>query len=105
MQAIVQSEEIEILPDLSQYNIHDVAEIYYNPSYELLFAHETAPSLSGHERATVTESGAVSVNTGEFTGRSPKDKYLVKDDTTRDTVWWSDQGVNDNKAIGEVVPA
>ena len=89
VQAIVQSEEIEILPDLSKYDIHDVAKIYYNPSYELLFAHETAPSLSGHERATVTESGAVSVNTGEFTGRSPKDKYLVKDDTTRDTVWWS----------------
>lgn len=103
MQAIVQSEEIEFLPDLSKYDIHEIAEIYYNPSYELLFAHETAPSLSGHERATVTESGAVSVNTGEFTGRSPKDKYLVKDDTTRDTVWWSDQGVNDNKAIGEVV--
>ena len=72
VQAIVQCEEIEILPDLSQYDIQDVAEIYYNPSYDLLFAHETAPSLSGHERATVTESGAVSVNTGEFTGRSPK---------------------------------
>ena len=103
MQAFVQSVRIEIIPDLDQYDIHDVTEIYYNPSYELLFKHETDASLSGHERATITESGAVSVNTGEFTGRSPKDKYLVKDDTTRDTVWWSDQGVNDNKAIGEVV--
>ena len=103
MQANVQSVEIEIIPDLNQYGIHDVTEIYYNPSYELLFTHETDASLSGHERATITESGAVSVNTGEFTGRSPKDKYLVKDDTTRDTVWWSDQGVNDNKAIGGVV--
>ena len=103
VQANVQSVKIEIIPDLSQYGIHDVTEIYYNSSYELLFTHETDASLSGHERATITESGAVSVNTGEFTGRSPKDKYLVKDDTTRDTVWWSDQGVNDNKAIGEVV--
>ena len=56
MQAIVQCEEIEILPDLSQYDIQDVAEIYYNPSYDLLFGHETAPSLSGHERATVIRS-------------------------------------------------
>ena len=103
MQAFVQSVGVEIIPDLSQYEIHDVTEIYYNPSYELLFTHETDASLSGHERATITESGAVSVNTGEFTGRSPKDKYLVKDDTTRDTIWWSDQGVNDNKAIDEVV--
>ncbi len=103
MQAFVQSVRIEIIPDLDQYDIHDVTEIYYNPSYELLFKHETDASLSGHERATITESGAVSVNTGEFTGRSPKDKYLVKDDTTRDTIWWSDQGVNDNKAIDEVV--
>ena len=54
VQAIVQSEEIEIRPDLSQYDIHDVAEIYYNPSYELLFAHETAPSLSGHEPVSYT---------------------------------------------------
>ena len=68
MQANVQSVEIEIIPDLSQYGIHDVTEIYYNPSYELLFTHETDASLSGHERATITESGAVSVNTGEFTG-------------------------------------
>tara|TARA_S200000501_G_scaffold345054_1_gene357381 strand:+ start:18 stop:1667 length:1650 start_codon:yes stop_codon:yes gene_type:complete len=103
VQAFVQSVRIEIIPDLDQYDIHDVTEIYYNPSYELLFKHETDASLSGHERATITESGAVSVNTGEFTGRSPKDKYLVKDDTTRDTIWWSDQGVNDNKAIDEVV--
>ena len=89
-QATVRSIEIEGIPDLSQYDIHDVTEIYYNLSYELLFTRETDTSLSDHERATITESEAVSVNTGEFTGRSPKDKYLVKDDTTRDTVWWSD---------------
>ncbi len=103
MQAIVQAEEILNYPDLSQYGITDVAKIYYNPGYELLFRHETNPALKGYERAVLTESGAVSVNTGEFTGRSPKDKYLVRDDTTRDTVWWSDQGSNDNKPIGEVV--
>lgn len=103
MQAIVQAEEIFNYPDLSQYGITNVAKIYYNPSYELLFQHETHPALEGFERAALTESGAVSVNTGEFTGRSPKDKYLVRDDTTRDNVWWSDQGTNDNKPIGEVV--
>jgi phosphoenolpyruvate carboxykinase (ATP) len=53
----------------------------------------------GFERGVVTELGAVNVNTGIFTGRSPKDKYIVKDATTQDTVWWSDQGKNDNKAI------
>ena len=103
MQAIVQSEELKIISDLSRYDIRDVAEIYYNPTYKLLFMHETKVSLSGYERATITESGAVSVNTGEFTGRSPKDKYLVKDASTCDTVWWADQGANDNKAIGEAV--
>lgn len=103
MQAIVQTEETFDYPDLSQYGISDATKIYYNPSYELLFEHETDPALEGYERAVLTESGAVSVNTGEFTGRSPKDKYLVKDDTTRDNVWWSDQGSNDNKPIGEVV--
>ncbi len=103
MQAIVKSEELKIISDLSRYDIQDVSEIYHNPTYKLLFAHETEGSLSGYERATITESGAVSVNTGEFTGRSPKDKYLVKDASTCDTVWWADQGANDNKAIGEAV--
>ncbi len=85
--------------DLAKYGIQDVKEIVYNPSYELLFEEETKLSVSGYERGVVTESGAVSVDTGIFTGRSPKDKYIVKDDTTRDTVWWSDQGKNDNKPI------
>ena len=102
-QALLQPEETIDYPDLSEYGIADVVKIYYNPSYELLFQHETNSELEGFEKAVVTESGAVSVNTGEFTGRSPKDKYLVKDETTKDNVWWSDQGTNDNKAIGEVV--
>ena len=60
---------------------------------------ETLPGLEGYEKGVVTELGAVAVDTGIFTGRSPKDKYIVKDDTTRDTMWWSDQGKNDNKPI------
>ncbi|RUO35642.1 phosphoenolpyruvate carboxykinase (ATP) [Aliidiomarina sanyensis] len=85
--------------DLSQYGITDVTEIVYNPSYEQLFIEETRSELSGYEKGRVTQSGAVAVDTGIFTGRSPKDKYIVRDDTTRDTVWWSDQGKNDNKPI------
>ena len=85
--------------DLSEYGIQDAQEVIYNPSYELLFEEETKESVSGYEKGVVTESGAVSVDTGIFTGRSPKDKYIVMDDTTRDTLWWSDQGENDNKPI------
>ncbi|MGI9278959.1 MAG: phosphoenolpyruvate carboxykinase (ATP) [Endozoicomonas sp.] len=88
---------------LASLGIRDVAEIVYNPSYELLFEEETRPELEGYEKGVVTELGAVSVDTGIFTGRSPKDKYIVKDDTTRDTLWWSDQGKNDNKAITQEV--
>ena len=89
--------------DLSMYGIKDVQEVVYNPSYELLFAEETKAGLVGYEKGIVTESGAVAVDTGIFTGRSPKDKYIVRDDTTRDTVWWSDQGKNDNKPISQTV--
>ncbi|MGR5065940.1 phosphoenolpyruvate carboxykinase (ATP) [Photobacterium sp. DNB22_13_2] len=86
--------------DLSQYGITNVAEIVRNPSYEVLFEEETKPGLEGYEKGIVTELGAVAVDTGIFTGRSPKDKFIVKDDTTRDTMWWADQGKNDNKSIG-----
>ena len=86
-------------PDLRQYGISDVEEIYYNPSYEFLFEQETRDDLEGYEKGTITQCGAVAVDTGIFTGRSPKDKYIVRDDTSRDTVWWSDQGKNDNKPI------
>ena len=89
--------------DLGQYGITDVTEIVYNPSYDLLFAEETRADLQGYEQGKLTKLGAVSVDTGIFTGRSPKDKYIVRDDTTRDTVWWSDQGKNDNKAITPAV--
>ena len=84
---------------LEQYGIFDAREVIRNPSFDTLYAEETAPELSGYEKGYVTESGAISVDTGKFTGRSPKDKYLVRDDTTRDTMWWADQGDNDNKPI------
>ncbi|MBD8514840.1 phosphoenolpyruvate carboxykinase (ATP) [Photobacterium sp. WH77] len=89
--------------NLSQYGIHNVKEVLRNPSYEVLFEEETRPGLEGYEKGVVTELGAVSVDTGIFTGRSPKDKYIVKDDTTRDTLWWSDQGSNDNKPLSSEV--
>ena len=89
--------------DLSIYGISNVAEVVQNPSFELLHAEEMRDDLVGFERATMTDLGAVAVDTGEFTGRSPKDKYIVKDDVTRDTLWWSDQGKNDNKPIDQSV--
>lgn len=85
--------------DLSSIGISNVTEILYNPNYEQLFIEETDPALSGFEKGHLTELGAISVDTGVFTGRSPKDKYIVLDDTTRDSIWWSDQGKNDNKAM------
>ncbi len=90
---------------LATYGIKDTREIVYNPDYDLLFKEETAPGLQGFERGQVTELGAVNVDTGIFTGRSPKDKYIVRDDTTRDTVWWADQGKgkNDNKPLSQEV--
>ena len=89
--------------ELEQYGIRDAAEIIYNPSYDLLFDEETRPGLTGYEHGIVTTSGAVAVDTGIFTGRSPKDKYLVRDDLTRDTVWWADlgKGKNDNKPLSQ----
>ncbi len=86
---------------LTAYGIHDVRDIVYNPSYELLFEEERSPTLQGYERGIETQLGAVAVDTGIFTGRSPKDKYIVRDDVTRDTVWWSDQGKgkNDNHPL------
>lgn len=92
---------VKKLPDLSEYGISKPAEIIYNPSFELLFYHETATGLQGYEKGFVTSSGAVTVDTGIFTGRSPKDKYLVMDDETADKVWWADKSRkgSDNKPI------
>ncbi len=85
---------------LEKYGITNVQEIVYNPSYEQLYNEELSPELSGYERGQVSELGAVNVMTGEFTGRSPKDKYIVKDAVTENTIWWnSDKAANDNKPI------
>lgn len=76
-----------------------VKNIVYNPSYETLFEEENNTSLEGYERAYLTTTGAMAVDTGEFTGRSPKDKYFVRDEKTENLLWWSEQGKNDNKGI------
>ena len=84
--------------DLTKYGITGTTEVVYNPSYEELFAAETDPTLEGFEKGQVTELGAVNVMTGIYTGRSPKDKFIVMDETSKDTVWWtSDEFKNDNK--------
>ena len=84
--------------DLTKYGITGSTEIIHNPSYEKLFEDEMDPSLEGYDKGTLTDLGAVNVMTGIYTGRSPKDKYIVLDDTSKDTVWWtSDEFKNDNK--------
>ena len=86
--------------DLSKYGITGAVEIVHNPSYETLFAEETKESLQGYEKGQVTELGAVNVMTGVYTGRSPKDKFFVKDATSENTVWWtSEEYKNDNKPV------
>ena len=72
--------------DLSKYGITGTTEVVYNPSYELLFEEETKPELEGYEKGQVSELGAVNVMTGIYTGRSPKDKYIVMDENSKDTV-------------------
>ena len=89
-------------PDLTQYGIKDVKEIIYNPSYEQLFEDETNPALEGYDKGQLTELGAVNVMTGIYTGRSPKDKFIVMDDVSKDTVWWTTpEYPNDNHPASE----
>ena len=88
--------------DLTKYGITGTTEIVHNPSYELLFEEETKPELVGYEKGQVSELGAVNVMTGVYTGRSPKDKYIVMDENSKDTVWWtSDEYKNDNHPMSE----
>lgn len=88
--------------DLSIYGITGVKDVYYNPSYEDLYKDELNPALEGYEKGILTESGAVNVMTGIYTGRSPKDKFWVMDDVTRDTIWWTSEAYkNDNKPLSE----
>tara|TARA_R110002153_G_scaffold82780_2_gene208651 strand:- start:2340 stop:3989 length:1650 start_codon:yes stop_codon:yes gene_type:complete len=85
---------------LATIGLKNITNIIHNPTYDALFAAETDEALKGFEKGTVTDSGAVNVDTGIYTGRSPKDKFLVKDDTTKDTVWWkTPENNNDNKPI------
>mgnify|MGYP001040337805 FL=1 len=88
--------------DLTKYGITGTTEIVYNPSYEELFKAETDPSLTGYDKGQVSELGAVNVMTGIYTGRSPKDKFIVMDENSKDTVWWtSDEFKNDNKPASQ----
>ena len=83
--------------DLTKYGITGTTEIIRNPSFEFLFQEETRPDLEGYDKGQLTDLGAVNVMTGIYTGRSPKDKFIVLDDVSRDTVWWtSDEFKNDN---------
>jgi phosphoenolpyruvate carboxykinase (ATP) len=85
---------------LKMYGIIGAAEILHNPSYEQLFEEETKTGLEGYEKGIISELGAINVMTGIYTGRSPKDKWIVKDTTTENTVWWtSKDSPNDNKPI------
>ena len=88
--------------DLTQYGITGTTEIVYNPSYETLFAEENKPELEGYEKGQLTELNAMNVMTGIYTGRSPKDKYIVMDENSKDTVWWTTEGYkNDNHPLSE----
>ena len=91
--------------DLSKYGINEVEEIFHNISYDELYKHETDPSLKGYEKGYVTDLGAVTVDTGIFTGRSPKDKYIVCDGESCKHVWWKDEEniVSDNKPITQEI--
>lgn len=95
--------QVRDVVDLSVYGISTPSQIVYNPDYEQLFNEEMRDDLRDLERGVLTDSGAVAVDTGAFTGRSPKDKYIVEDSLTKDVLWWADQGDNDNKPISESV--
>jgi len=92
-------------PNLEHYGITGVKEVVYNPTYDELYQYETDPNLEGYEKGVDTEFGAVAVDTGIFTGRSPKDKYIVVDPATKDNVWWRNEHrpASDNKPIDKEV--
>ena len=94
----------EIKAALASYGITGAKDIYYNPSYEQLFKDEMDPALTGYDKGVLTELNAVNVMTGIYTGRSPKDKYIVMDAKSKDTVWWTTEGYkNDNHPMSEEV--
>ena len=88
--------------DLTKYGITGATEIIHNPSYDFLFEEENKPELTGYDKGQKTELGAMNVMTGIYTGRSPKDKYIVMDENSKDTVWWTTDGYkNDNHPLSE----
>ena len=90
--------------DLTKYGITGTTELVYNPSFEMLFEEEMKPELEGYDKGVLTELDAVNVMTGIYTGRSPKDKYIVMDENSKDTVWWTTEGYkNDNHPMSEEV--
>ncbi len=92
----------EIKADLAKYGIEGTTEVVYNPTYEELFQQETLPTLEGFEKGVATELGAVNVMTGVYTGRSPKDKFIVLDEKSENTVWWTTpEYPNDNKKASQ----
>ncbi|MCG8578390.1 MAG: phosphoenolpyruvate carboxykinase (ATP) [Bacteroidales bacterium] len=95
-------EAVKSMVDLKKYGIVNTPTIIHNPSYEDLYLDELNPELDGYEKGQLTETGAINVMTGRFTGRSPKDKYIVHDDVTKDTVWWTtERSKNDNKPVSQ----
>ena len=92
----------KILKDLAKIGITGVKKLHYNPSYEELFKFEMDPSLEGFDKGQLTELDAVNVMTGIYTGRSPKDKFIVMDENSKDTVWWTtDEYKNDNHVCSQ----
>lgn len=91
--------------NLENLGIKDSRQVFYNLSYDELFKHETHPSLEGYEKGIVTKSGAVAIDTGEFTGRCAKDKYFIVEETSKDKIWWGEpgdkSGTSDNKPLDE----
>jgi len=94
-----------LINELNNYGIKNIQKVYHNLSYEELFIHETDKNLEGYEKCIITDTGAVAVDTGVFTGRSPKDKYIVEEDENKDNIWWAspDRKGSDNKPVSEKV--
>jgi phosphoenolpyruvate carboxykinase (ATP) len=102
IEEIKQARLAGVKADLAKYGIKNVTDVEYNPSYEVLFNEETQPSLEGFEKGVNTELNAVNVMTGVYTGRSPKDKFIVMDENSKNTVWWtSEEYKNDNKPASQ----
>ena len=102
IEEVVQARLPKVMEDLAKAGIKDIKSVQYNPSYEKLYEDETNPALTGYEKGRVTELGAVDVFTGVYTGRSPKDKFIVKDKNNEDKVWWTTpEFKNDNKPATE----